>query len=140
MILTRLKSRIRLRHFRGHGVHSPMAYALVREVFLRTRVQDVDIYHDLKSHGVKDKIAKELQALSENKKDYRLEFYLTNNRLEVLSFDQSTISCILKPYASRGRYSRCKQLIKLHQGMSIDRGGYILLFHDANYRKQHYKL
>lgn len=54
-----------LRHFRGRGIHSPFAYALVRNVFMRRRLQDDDrtLYDALRSHGAGCRAAAELQNL-----------------------------------------------------------------------------
>ena len=62
----RLGNRLaRARHFRGHGVHSPFVYALVREVFMRRGFPAGDraFYEALRAAGVSARRATELQNL-----------------------------------------------------------------------------
>lgn len=56
----------RIRHFRGHGVHSPYVYNIVREVFMRQRLivsGEFKLYDLLKSR-VDNDVAIQLQNLA----------------------------------------------------------------------------
>lgn len=55
----------RIRHFRGHGIHSPFVYGLKREVFMgKCRgIENNPQYNALIANGVPKKVAKELQKL-----------------------------------------------------------------------------
>lgn len=55
----------RIRHFRGHGIHSPFVYGLKREVFMGKRrgIENNPQYKILIANGVPKKVAKELQKL-----------------------------------------------------------------------------
>ena len=42
----RVRDRVkRMRYFRGHGVHSPFVYAIVRQVFMRSHFLTDDVYY-----------------------------------------------------------------------------------------------
>ena len=55
----------RIRHFRGHGIHSPFIYSLKREVFMGKYrgMENNPQYKALIANGVPKKVAKELQKL-----------------------------------------------------------------------------
>ena len=54
-----------VRHYRGHGVHSPFVYSLVRQVFMRRRVEgsNTALYADLVLRHVSRRRATQLQNL-----------------------------------------------------------------------------
>ena len=54
-----------VRHYRGHGVHSPFVYSLVRQVFMRRRVEgeDTALYTELILRNVSRRRATQLQNL-----------------------------------------------------------------------------
>ena len=56
----------RARYFRGHGVHSPFVYAIVREVFMRRELLagDRGLYEALLAAGVPQRRAVQLQNLA----------------------------------------------------------------------------
>ena len=57
---------MRMRHFRGHGVHSPYVYALVREVFMKRRnavTGDPGFERALVAAGLSLRAARELQQI-----------------------------------------------------------------------------
>jgi len=56
----------RARYFRGHGVHSPFVYAVVRQVFMRSRLFPegaTDLYYELLARGISQRRAVQLQNL-----------------------------------------------------------------------------
>ena len=55
----------RLRHFRGHGVHSPFAYGLVRNIYMKRRHLPAkgSVYSALREHGGTVRQASLIQAL-----------------------------------------------------------------------------
>ncbi|MFI3288576.1 MAG: hypothetical protein SNH55_02160 [Rikenellaceae bacterium] len=58
---------VRLRHFRGHGVHSPYVYNIVRGVFMRRTLitsNDQSLYEALRKENTKRSIAVDLQNLA----------------------------------------------------------------------------
>ena len=62
----RLRSHLaRARFFRGHGVHSPFVYAIVRQVFMKTELREGDrsLYAALRERGVNERRAVQLQNL-----------------------------------------------------------------------------
>ena len=58
----------RARYFRGHGVHSPYVYALVRQVFMRSSFigEERTLYNDLLERGVAERRAVQLQNVMEH--------------------------------------------------------------------------
>ncbi len=70
----------RIRHWRGHGVHSPMVYALVRNVFMKRRVvgggNSGSVYETLRRHGAGKRTAAELHNLHD---------YCVKPRCEIVS-------------------------------------------------------
>ena len=62
----RLRSHLaRARFFRGHGVHSPFVYAIVRQVFMKTELAEGDrsLYAALRERDVNERRSVQLQNL-----------------------------------------------------------------------------
>lgn len=154
----RLRSRIaRARYFRGHGVHSPFVYAIVRQVFMRRTLIDNEhtLYDTLRSCGVSERRAIQLQNLYLHcgYKSFGLNRATevdmgivtpeaTSEEVTKLAAEAqacSTTLCILNPYADKGRREWCQQLIAAHPSTSIDNRAYLLLF-NGPLPKQHFKL
>ena len=67
--ISRLTDRLsRARHFRGHGVHSPFVYGLVREAFMFHRLRDGEhcLYDALRRVGIFHRRAVQLQKAKPN--------------------------------------------------------------------------
>lgn len=125
----------RLRHFRGHGVHSPLVYSLVREVFMHKGFlsENRELFDELVGCGIKGKTARRLQNLSDFMPQYKLHIIYKDQSVDHFEPQTGTMSCVFKSKSN-------KHLIENHPGMSIDKRSYVLLIHDDNYRKQHFIL
>lgn len=154
----RLRSRLaRARYFRGHGVHSPFVYAIVRQVFMKTELAggDRSFYTALRERGVCRRRAVQLQNLFRHCGCRRFAFDRTEEtdfcvatsdtpierlpRLAEAMRGQRATLCILNPYADRARRDCCLRLTAEHPSTSIDNRAYLLLF-NGPLPKQHFKL
>ena len=158
--LTLIGNRLsRIRHFRGHGVHSPFVYSLVRKVFMHKGLlsdENRSLYDAIVALGTPTRLATELQNIltycdyhtfSIDSADCVAEFnilteyYPTAELKGALSraAERGTTLVVMFPYLYRERTDVCQSLIDLHTSTSVDNGGYILFFN--NYLpKQHYRL
>lgn len=156
--LAELKSRVpRARYFRGHGVHSPFVYTLVRQVFMRRGElagDDRRLYEALLAAGVSHRRAAELQNLfihcgydtfGLNRVDVSLCVLLRElpqaRTLELVAeaAKRGTTVALMSPYDGRERLEMCRELVAAHHSTSVDNRGYLLIFN--NYLpKQHFRI
>lgn len=154
----RLRSHLaRARFFRGHGVHSPFVYAIVRQVFMKTELREGDrsLYAALRERGVNERRAVQLQNLFIHCGYNRFGMNrATEADLCIATADTPTdrlsqlaeaarregaTLCIMEPYADVERRNCCRHLAAEHPSTSIDNRGYLLLF-NGTLPKQHFKL
>ena len=154
----RLRSHLaRARFFRGHGVHSPFVYAIVRQVFMKTELAEGDrsLYAALRERGVNERRAVQLQNLFIHCGYNRFGMNrATEADLCIATADTPTdrlpqlaeaarregaTLCIMEPYADVERRNCCRRLAAEHPSTSIDNRGYLLLF-NGTLPKQHFKL
>ena len=158
--LTTLPSRVaRVRFFRGHGVHSPFVYNIVRQVFMRNTLLDEDttIFAMLQSQSVAKRPAMHLQNLYTHcsYRTFALNALTTPCDLCIVteqSDEQTTLDlarraamqgttfALMEPYNGRERAALCHRLVEEHPCTSVDKGSYLLLFTHPNLPKQAYRL
>ncbi len=157
--LKQLPDRIaRARYFRGHGVHSPYVYSIVRKVFMERRPTDVrhDLLDELLALDAPRRRAIELQNLMVH---CGYENYAINALPEGVGFviltcevgeeqtlawvrkaaEQGTTLVLSNPYANSARTKLCQQIIQYHKGTTVDNRGYLIIFNN-HLPKQHFKL
>ena len=160
LTLTLLGNHIsRLKHFRGHGVHSPYVYNLVRKVFMLKQLpvgRAHALYHSLIERDVPQRRAVELQNLyyhcaaenfSIDNAPNICQMHFITATLPVSQYDalytkaaqSGTTLVILSPYLNREHRAACTELLMRHESTSVDNRGYIIFFNN-HLPKQHYKL
>lgn len=157
--LRTLPSRLkRARYFRGHGVHSPYVYDIVRKVFMKSKLQTsrTDLYECLRSRGISRRRATQLQNLlvhcgydtfgidrASERVDMLVATLATEaERLPQLAAEaernRSTL-CVMSPYLSAERQGACRRIVDAHPSTSVDNRGYLLLFNN-HLPRQRFKL
>lgn len=146
----------RARYFRGHGVHSPFVYAIVREVFMRHELLPGDraLYDALCRAGIPQRRAVQLQNLAIhcgyadcglNRADAELCVVTADvPRAETLALVRAAALAkhtvaLMAPYAGRERHALCAQIVAEHCSTTVDNRGYLLVFNN-HLPKQHFKL
>lgn len=147
---------VRARYFRGHGVHSPFVYDLVRSVFMRDELLpgDRELYRALLAAGVARPRAVQLQNLAIHcryatfgldRADADLCVVtraLPRARLFALvreAAERRNTVAVLWPYADRERQAICRQIVAMHRSTTVDNRGYLLVFNN-HLPKQHFRI
>lgn len=155
--MAELRNRLsRARYFRGHGVHSPFVYDIVREVFMRRELLDGDrrLYETLSSAGIPHRRAVQLQNLAihcgyasfgMNRADADLCIATRDlPRAETLALVRAAAAgghtvAVMSPYDGRERQALCAQIVAGHRSTTVDNRAYLLIFN--NYLpKQHFRI
>ena len=147
----------RWRYFRGHGVHSPYIYSIVRQVFMcrELRTTEHDLHDTLLECAVVRKRAVELQNLMAHCKYNswcidKLEprdmivatlsttFEHLERYAEYARSERKTL-CIIAPYNNANRWEVCERIITSHPSTTVDNRGYLLVFNN-HLPKQEFRL
>lgn len=167
-LLMRFSAVLRVKHMRGHGVHSPFAYYFVREVYMHRkswqRCEGKRVYEDSINAGFTKIDASFFLRLYEYVKADACLFYAKDTLQYDLRHDNvvrvflddaypelskyiapesnilSGVTVIISPHKDRQRYGICGELINSHNGLSIDCRRAVLLFHYSGLSKEHIRL
>ena len=147
----------RAKYFRGHGVHSPFVYAIVRQVFMKSRLMTDDrtLYDALRGEGVSEARAVQLQNLYAHcgysrfvlngidKADFVVltrEFAAERLRAVIDEAKRTGATvAVMTPYDGRERENECRAIVAGHNGTTVDNRGYLLVFNNG-LPKQHFRL
>ena len=155
--VSELRNRLsRARYFRGHGVHSPFVYAIVREVFMRRDLLpgERSLYETLLDAGFPRRRAVQLQNLmihcgyatfGMNRADADLCIATRDlPRAETLALVRAASEgrhtvVVLSPYEGRDRQALCAQIVAGHRSTTVDNRAYLLIFNN-HLPKQHFRI
>ena len=155
--VTELRNRLsRARFFRGHGVHSPFVYDVVRNVFMRDTLLPGDraLFRELLAAGVPERRAVQLQNLAIhcgyatfglNRADAELCVVTRDrSRAETLALvreagEAGHTVAVMSPYDGRVRQALCAQIVAQHASTTVDNRGYLLIFNN-HLPKQHFRI
>ena len=147
----------RIKHRKGHGVHSPFVYGFVRKVLMTRSLSaelEISLYDNLVVMGVSAKRARELQntmcyiegqSYSINEIGGDLSILLADYPIEQLrkAYEEAKLKgvtlAVCQPYLNRERQNEVNALLDEHRSTTIDNRAYILFFNN-HLPKQHYRL
>ncbi|MCD7969690.1 MAG: hypothetical protein LUF87_04990 [Alistipes sp.] len=163
----RVSPYLRVRHFRGRGIHSPFVYGIIRNALIFGKGfygQRDRLYTYLKLIGVPGRTAMKLQNLH-NYCEYSSAAVYSSAGREVLGSGEPalmifTTSCparqiadairetgpttgavaIISPRSESARFRICKELARREDCISIDTRGVMLFFYGSGHAPRHYKL
>ena len=138
----------RARHFRGHGVHSPYVYSIVRQVFMQRKLQKEDhsLYTQLLNKGISTRRATQLTNLTMhcNFTSWSIDgldrcdiLFATLDvaHSELMGYadyarEHGITLCIMSPYNNAQRWETCSTIIDNHPCTTVDNRAYLLLFNN----------
>ncbi len=157
-MLSRLDRQMkRLRHKRGHGVHSPYIYSIVREVFMRRELTPAmnPLYDTLVGVGLKRRYARELENMRhhcgfstfdiDSLEQVDMVICTTKSTsdqtLEIvrLSKERGTTVVFVAPHLDTQREQMSEGIVAKHHSTTLDRRGYLVIFNN-HLPKQHFIL
>lgn len=105
-----------IRHLRGHGIHSPFVYSIIREAFMERKILgDGRLYRELIEWGVRKKAARQL-----------------NNLYVHCSPSGHEITAVLKPYHGLPPQNQ--------ERLIIENRFFFLIFDSDQLPKQHFRI
>ncbi|MFI3282662.1 MAG: hypothetical protein SNG10_03945 [Rikenellaceae bacterium] len=147
----------RLRHRRGHGVHSPYIYNIVREVFMDRNDHPIStpLYDTLIALGVKGRHSREIENLRHHcgLSTFGVDAVQGGDMVicsstahvdlveEIVkdAMHSGTTVVILSPHAPHLREEMCERIIARHTSTTVNRRGYLIVFNN-HLPKQHFIL
>ena len=161
----RVRAHIHVRHWRGHGIHSPFMYGIVRNVFMKDRITgcDTTLYDALRSKRVGHRHAVIIQNLYTH---CRLDSFtlipnvgppkpasgrnlcilLPDVTLETIAATAHRVSedkgcmIILSPHRSARHWHFAQQIWQHYPCVSVDRRVMTIYFFNPKLPPQHYRI
>ena len=132
---------VRARYFRGHGVHSPFVYNIVREVFMRGELLPGDrrLYRALRGAGVPERRAIQLQNVAIHCGYGTFGLNRADAEFCILTRDLPRAETLMSPCEGQDRQMLCRQIVAAHRSTTVDNRGYLLIFNN-NLPKQHFRI
>lgn len=138
----------RVRHFRGHGVHSPYVYNIVRKVFMQRVLvaESRDLHDALMARGIAPRRCVQLQNLVSHcgYQSWRIDSMehcdfivctldVTYEHLqEYVEYarEHKLTLCIMSPYGNASRWDMCRKIVEHHRSTTVDNRAYLLVFNN----------
>lgn len=147
---------LRARYFRGHGVHSPYIYMIVREVFMRRSLMSGprELYEALLAEEVREHRAVQLQNLMIHCSYQTFGLNCADVDLCVLTREISRVEtlkliaeaaekrctvALISPHEGSERQALCEQIVAQHPSTTVDNRAYLLVFNN-HLPKQHFRI
>lgn len=126
----------RIRHFRGHGIHSPFVYRFARQVLGKGWLTGEQwLYSSFTAKKIDKKTARQLHNLAAFLgEDVRV--VLPDERLE----DGEGTTAVLYPYRDRQKLALCLDAAAKKDRLTIDTRRFFVIFGKGREPKQHFKL
>ncbi|MFI3332375.1 MAG: hypothetical protein SNI51_03300 [Rikenellaceae bacterium] len=145
----------RLRHFRGHGVHSPYVYSIVRNVLMSRRLHGdaAPLFEALNRYGCDRRSSIEISNLVSHCGYYNFDIDRLSESNDVAicthQMDDHTLQELIRRASKQGatvvilasnkRVQLCETIVKYHRSTTIDRLNYLVILNN-HLPKQHFKL
>ena len=138
----------RARYFRGHGVHSPYVYNIVRKVFMQNKLvaEMRDLHDALVARGIASRRCVQLQNLVAHcgyqswKIDAMEECDIVVCTLDTTyehlqeyveyAREHKLTLCIMDPYNNANRWEVCRAIVEQHRSTTVDNRAYLLVFNN----------
>ena len=117
-LYSRLRHFFVARHYRGHGIHSPSLYDLVRQVFMKSP---------------SDEIERNLAEVFPN------ALIISSGDIQVLE-SQADIKIVLRPFKSSADYRRWCVWRAENACQSVWLKSALVIFHDPRLQNQHFDI
>ncbi len=130
-----MKMLSRIRHWRGHGIHSPFVYRLVRDVFTGNGWvgEERGVYNMLTGRGVRRKTARQLQNLATHCDIVDMRVIMPEDAMPE-EFDADTTFVFIAP--RRGKHN----FAALGGRLTIDTRRFFIIFNDQQMPHQHFRI
>ncbi len=157
----RVARSLRIRHYRGHGIHSPFAYGIARGICMHRRSlpRTGTVYSAVIKCGGSRREAGLVQALyayaqctecsidgepavrpRDMQADGRALEVATGIAAAEAASPYAYVTCLLAPARNREWYRYCRTAAERHEGMGIDCRDALFLFRDNGLNREHLKL
>ena len=123
----------RIRHWRGHGIHSPFVYGLVRAVFAGMGDRR-DVYDMMRKRGLRRKTARQLQNLATYCGSIMEMRIIMPGEATPEELDADTIFVFIAPRRAKHNHA------DMGGRLTIDTRRFLIIFNSRQLPHQHFKI